>query len=41
MRNPSGAARAGRSREGRFCGRDCRDCRVAGSRLPPCQQIAQ
>ena len=38
MRNPSGAARAGRSREGRFCGRDCR---VAGSRLPPCQQIAQ
>ena len=24
MRNPSGAARAGRSREGRFCSRKCR-----------------
>ena len=30
MRNPSGAARAGRAREGRFCSRDC----LATSRRP-------
>lgn len=37
MRNPSGAARAGRTREGRFCSRVCR---AAAGRRPVCEEAS-